>query len=88
MKRVWRCARANAFTLSHACSKRCVFQTLQFRYTLDDEVLRKPVTYHVPVFRDELTKNLDGILPELQDELVTSLSEYIPITDGACLRMA
>lgn len=51
-------------------------------YTLDDEA-RDPVTYHIPVFRDDLTKNLDAILPEVQDELDTSFTQFIPLSDGA-----
>lgn len=54
------------------------------RHTLGGEVLDNPAAYDVPVLRDVLTKNMDGVLPAMHDELVTSLSELIPVTDGAC----
>ena len=38
--------------------------------------------YHIPIVRNELTKNINNLLPDVHDELVRCFPEIIPETDG------
>lgn len=38
--------------------------------------------YHVPIIRNDLTKNLGLMMPDIHDEIVHAFSEIIPATDG------
>ena len=38
--------------------------------------------YHIPIVRNELTKNINNLLPDVHDELTLCFPEIIPETDG------
>ncbi|KAI0703403.1 cytochrome P450 [Cytidiella melzeri] len=52
---------------------------LQQRHTMGEDIINN--TYHIPVVRNELTKNIKNLLPVLHDELETCFAEIIPLTD-------
>ena len=38
--------------------------------------------YHIPIVRNELTKNINNLLPDVHDEITLCFPEIIPETDG------
>ncbi|TFK39583.1 cytochrome P450 [Crucibulum laeve] len=54
-------------------------ETLQIPYTLGAQITEND--YHVPVVRNQLTKNLGTIFPELRDEIMASFQDVIPPSD-------
>ena len=38
--------------------------------------------YHISIVRNELTKNINNLLPDVHDELTLCFPEIIPETDG------
>jgi hypothetical protein len=43
--------------------------------------------YHIPLVRNELTKNIRTILPDVHDELEHCFSEILPPTEGGFLQL-
>ncbi|KAF8552481.1 cytochrome P450 [Imleria badia] len=58
-------------------SAQAINDQVQIEYTLGPEVLHNP--YHVSVVRLRLTRNLEGLYPEIRDEIVTSLAEVLDL---------
>ena len=40
------------------------------------------MTYHIPVIRGQLTRNLGNLFSDLRDEIVLAFDENIPQTEG------
>ncbi len=38
--------------------------------------------YHVPLVRNQLTRNIGALFPEIRDEIVAAFSDIIPVADG------
>lgn len=53
---------------------------LQLRYTFTPNVATDH--YHVPMIRNELTRHLPVLMPEIIDELGVALENEIPCNDG------
>ncbi|KAI0084548.1 cytochrome P450 [Irpex rosettiformis] len=56
-----------------------VAMTLQQRHTMGEEIMMN--AYHITIVRNELTKNLDKILPDIHDELEHCFTDLIPESD-------
>ncbi|TFK39713.1 cytochrome P450 [Crucibulum laeve] len=54
-------------------------EALQVPYTLGAQISEND--YHVPIVRNQLTRNLGAIFPELHDEIVASFQDVIPPSD-------
>ncbi|KAG5653878.1 hypothetical protein H0H81_009700 [Sphagnurus paluster] len=55
-------------------------EALQTMYTIGPEIHFN--SYHIPVIRSTLTRNMIECFPELQDEISTAFGEHLPATEG------
>ena len=44
--------------------------------------------YHIPIIRNELTKNIKDILPDVHDELEPCFLDVLPPTEGESTQCA
>ncbi|KZT08258.1 cytochrome P450 [Laetiporus sulphureus 93-53] len=56
-----------------------IVDTLAVDYTLGPNIQRN--TYHVPIIRSQLTRNLASLFPDLRDEIVAAFEDEIPLKD-------
>lgn len=54
---------------------------MQLQHTMGDEATKTPAT-HTSIVRNELTRNINNVLPDIHDELEQCFPEIIPFTDG------
>jgi hypothetical protein len=50
------------------------------KYTVGPHIADNP--YHVDVVRNQFKRALPDLMPEVFEEMVDALNEYIPITEG------
>ena len=56
---------------------RCSSQILQSRYTLGHDVVDDP--YHISIIKNQLTRNLSVIMPDMIDEIKLACQELLPV---------
>ncbi|THG96485.1 hypothetical protein EW026_g5347 [Hermanssonia centrifuga] len=56
-----------------------VRETLHIEWTLGPSVAHN--MYHVPLVRNQLTRNIGALFPEIRDEIVAAFSDIIPVAD-------
>ncbi|KAI0804678.1 cytochrome P450 [Irpex lacteus] len=56
-----------------------VAETMQQRYTMGEDTVVN--AYHIAMVRNDLTKNINNILPDMHDELEQCFPEIVPMTD-------
>ncbi|KAF8997909.1 cytochrome P450 [Cyathus striatus] len=64
----------------HLSAPLALDEIIQVSHTMGREVTYNP--YHIPIIRSQLTRNLGVLFPEMRDELVTALTEHIPLSEG------
>ncbi|KAI0804677.1 cytochrome P450 [Irpex lacteus] len=57
-----------------------VVETMQLQHTMGDEATKTPAN-HTSIVRNELTRNINNVLPDIHDELEQCFPEIIPLTD-------
>jgi len=55
-------------------------QLTQIYYTLGEQISKNP--YHIPILRRQLTGALPQLVPDLHEEVVDAINEFIPLTGG------
>lgn len=61
-------------------------QTLHVDYTMGPAIAQNP--YHIPIVRQQLTRNLAALFPSVREELAQAFSDNIPIDGDGTERLS
>lgn len=57
------------------------FQNLQMKYTMNADQMDNP--YHVPIIRGDVTRAIEGYIPQVLEETTLAMEETFKIPPGS-----